>query len=448
MATSTKKTSAAKSFSNKLADPSYYEAAIDKLHSKFSAGAQHMLYEMQEDGYAFTQVYYDKKKIAKILARDIGKGEYEFSPAVVKEIQIGNKLRKIYSFTLFDRIVHLAVFAMLADDAQKLFPLQVYSYVKGKSRADAVQAFMQFVRKHCEANTIPSRRGLYVYRFDIKSYGESIPVTQSSQLWDELGALFKQIYGALPTAQEQGMLTALIRPQVVGDDGALYENILGITDGASITSLLLNLYVSSIDKYVAGIKGGFYARYGDDILFAHKDRDIFIETVGNIDVKLAGLGLTKNNSKTKLIFYNAAGRAQEGFTGSTAVEYLGMQMHFNGTAALKNEKIVEFMRDMRQRVRITVSQLHGRPLDDMGKMLCQVINNALDPKHPLANKYAVMLLSIVNDRGQLNDVDYRIARLVLQMLTGDSSVKKFRTIPYKKMREEWNLVSLEYNRNR
>jgi hypothetical protein len=33
-------------------------------------------------------------------------------------------------------------------------------------------------------------------------------------------------------------------------------------------------------------------------------------------------------------------------------------------------------------------------------------------------------------------------------VTGDGGVKSFRRVPYKKVREEWGLVSLEHGRNR
>jgi len=436
-----------KTWAEKLTDSAYFEAAIEKLHSKFASETRHKLHELQSEGFSFDQLFYDRKKLAKVLARDVSGSRYSFSPATIRQITIKNKRRTIYSFTLFDRIVHTALFAMLAEDIQPLFPAEVYSYIKGKDRMDAIEAFMQYIRKHRARYKQPLRRGFFVCHFDIKSYGESIPVTPSSGLWTELNRLFTQAYGRLPDEQEQQLLNSLIRPEIESADKNLYENTVGITDGAPITSLLLNLYVRPLDTFLSNIKGGFYARYGDDILFAHEDLDVFNSAMAGIAEQLARLHLQQNTKKTKMLFFNAAGRAKDSFKGSTAIEFLGMQLCFDGTAALKKNKITDIMHDIKNRISATVKQLPDYSLDEQGKLICSIVNKTLDPKDPMANPYAIFLRRIVNHRGQLKDVDYRIARLILETLTGDASVKKFRTIPFKKMRDEWKLLSVEYERN-
>jgi hypothetical protein len=437
-----------KSFAGKLSNAAYYEAAIEKLHKKFAADTPDKLHEEHEGGYSFTQVFYDKKKIAKILAKDISGGTYKFSPAFINKMHVGGKLRDIYGFTLFDRIAHVAMYSMLAEDMQNIFPAEVYSYTKGKDRTDAFFAFMNFVRKHRNKFRIPTARGMYVYRFDIKSYGESIPVNPHSVLWHQWEEIFGKIYGQIPSARELELLKEMIRPVVLAENDGLYENVYGIPDGAPITSVLLNLYVGPLDRHLASIKGAFYARYGDDIIFAHENAELFNQAITEMGQILDHLKLRRNVAKTKQIFFNGAGRPRDDFKGSTIVEYLGMELNFNGTAALKKEKIELLMQDIRQRMRGTANILHSRALDEQGKIVCEVVNKTLDPHYPLANPYAVFLRKIVNHRGQLREMDYRIARLVLHTLTGDASVKKFRAVPYKKLRREWGLISLEYMRNK
>src|SRR5262249_37171251 len=148
--------------------------------------------------------------------------------------------------------------------------------------------------------------------------------------------------------------------------------------GAPITSLLYNLYALQLDEYMGDIRGGFYARYGDDFLFAHEKTDVFQEAIEESDRILTRLLLKKNLAKTKCIFFNAAGRSQNGFVGSTVIEYLGMQLHFDGTAALKKQKVAEVLQDLKARLRVTIKQLRNRSLDEQGKFSCEVINKALD----------------------------------------------------------------------
>src|SRR5262249_54212591 len=148
----------------------------------------------------------------------------------------------------------------------------------------------------------------------------------------------------------------------------------------------------------------------DDIIFAHENVQVFTAALADIERILEQLSLRKNSSKTKAIFFNAAGRARESFTGSTVIDYLGMYLHFDRNAALKQEKITELMQDMRQRLRATARQIAGEPLEERGKMLCELVKKVLQPSYPLASPYASYLRRVVNHRGQLKELDYRIAR--------------------------------------
>jgi retron-type reverse transcriptase len=435
-------------FKIKLAKVSYYLIAIEKLHNKFSSEHPKMLYEIQPDGYSFAQIYHDKTKIASILANDVSKGVYEFSPVTIREVKIEKKIRRIFSYSIFDRIVHVAIFHMLAPDIQPLFSSNVYSYIRGRGRIDAVKSFLKYIRNHKLRHTHIQNRGLFVYRFDIKSYGESIPVTPQSLIWSSFSELFSNAYFRTQSELEKKIFSSLIRPQILSE-GGLYENMVGIPDGSPITSLLLNTYVLCLDRYIESITGGFYARYGDDVLFAHNDQAVFKETCKEIKLKLDLLCLKTNQEKSKFIFFNAAGRGQDEIDGSTVIEYLGMRINFDGTMSLKNDKVSELMSDIRKRVQLTLNQIHNfYSEEEKGILVCKLINEILDPANPLSATNIDYLLRLVNDRSQLKDIDYRIARLVLSLITGDASVKKFRSVPYKKLREDWKLVSLEYNRNK
>jgi hypothetical protein len=60
---------------------------------------------------------------------------------------------------------------------------------------------------------------------------------------------------------------------------------------------------------------------------------------------------------------------------------------------------------------------------------------------------ANLLRRVVTDRADLRQLDYSIARVVLEAVTGRSSPQEFRQVPYRKMREKWGLISLCQARN-
>lgn len=434
-------------FGKKLATADYYLATIERLHQKFASTLQGKLYKQELEGFNFAQVYHDRKKLSKILAKEVSAGHYGFSPAKLGSVVVDGKRRPIFIYSLMDRIVHGAVFAMLVEDMHSFVPKDVYSYVKGKGRHDAVNGFMDYVRAHRQRYRSPKSRGFFVYRSDIKSYGESIPVAPDSPLWSLLDELFLKAYGVPPTAMQKKLLHDLIHPIMLDEGGGEYMLLRGIPDGAPISALLLNLYVLSLDQYLAGINGGFYARFGDDFLFAHERLIPFTEATQHIVVLLERLKLRGNAKKTHAVFFNGAGRDKDDMPGATQVEYLGMRLQFSGTASLKREKIEKMMRDLNARLRGSVSIMRNELSIELGKTLCTVINNALEPRHSLAHPYAEFLRFVVNDRDQLKQIDYRIARLILKHLTGDPSVKKFRVVSYRTMRQDWKLTSLVHNRN-
>jgi len=434
-------------FEEKLLNSSYYLAAIERLHIKFSTSHRSIYYEEEKEGYSFSHIYNDRKKIAKILAKDVSKKRYHFSPATLVNIITDGKRRTIFSYTLIDRIVHGALHTMLAEDLAALVSTSVYSYVKGKSRYNAISDLLTYTKQHRLRHRKPQDRGMYVYRSDIKSYGESIPVLPSSPLWQQLNCVFQIAYGAPMSLANYDLLTALIRPSIANKDGSLYEFLFGIPDGAPVSSLLLNLYVVDLDKVLANIEGGFYARYGDDFIFAHENHDVFIRVTDAIPALLSGLQLSANAKKTQRFFYNGAGRHSNALKGSSLVNYLGMVIDFNGATWLKKEKIELMMRDLALRMKASSVALKHKTIDDQGKLLCAIVNNFFDTKEPFSHPYANFFRFVVNDRTQLKQMDYRVARLVLKYLTNDTSVKKFRQISYRKMRQEWKLVSLVRARN-
>jgi len=70
----------------------------------------------------------------------------------------------------------------------------------------------------------------------------------------------------------------------------------------------------------------------------------------------------------------------------------------------------------------------------------------MDPDSKLCQKSAMPLRMLITDRNCLKRLDYNIARMVLRYTLGDSSVRGFRTLRIREMRQK-GLISLVHQRN-
>ncbi len=431
----------------KIPEPDYYCRAIEWLHAKWAVRPYMQLHAPQAEGYSFAQAFFDRRRLAALLAESVAAGEYRFSSVRLKNITINGKSRTVYDTCLMDRIVHGAV-SMMLEDAHSLLPERVYSYIKGRNRFQPIAHLSQFLRCHRRERPQVKTRGLYLLHCDVRAYGESIPVLPSSLLWEQLDTLFLKAYGRGMLPQEQALLTQMIRPNIAAPEGGDYQPLYGIPDGLPLSGLLLDLYMTPVDTLLSGVRGGFYARYSDDILFAHPDREIFLAAESQLAGTLTQIGLEPNRKKYRRTFFNAAGRAAGEIVGTSHIEFLGMKIAFDGTATLKNEKIRTVLGDMAIRARATARAAKHLPFETRGRMVCQALNEGLDYRHPHAHPYAAMLAMLTDDRRELKQMDYQLAHIVHRALLRDASVKSFRILPYRKIRREWRLKSLVYARNR
>ncbi len=52
---------------------------------------------------------------------------------------------------------------------------------------------------------------------------------------------------------------------------------MGLPTGSPLCCPIFNLYLSDLDHLISAYEEGFYARYGDDLLFATPDLDLALE---------------------------------------------------------------------------------------------------------------------------------------------------------------------------
>jgi len=346
-----------------------------------------------------------------------------------------------------DLIVQGVFAELLTEAMEPALPERLYSYRKSFSSWIAVRDFAAYVREHRRAIREPRERGLFVLRADVRDYGDSISMDERSALWAQVA----DVLGSSTHDPAWPLVRDIVRPAVLTEDGAVTRPAFGVATGSPVATAVANLYLTDLDRSLQRIPWGFYARYGDDVLFAHPDPEKVHEVRALATTRLDELGLELNLEKCRLLFFNGAGRPapkRSGFEGSSRVTYLGCNIDFQGTVGLSEKKRRETLREVRRRIRRTAKAIGEHGCEEKGRLLCAVVNTALDPRAETSVSHSPLLASAVSDRQQLKDLDFRIARAIAEEVSQRRGSRAFRHIPFRKIRSNWRLESLVVRRNR
>lgn len=434
-----------------LADRHRYERQIDALYQRhmFDGG----LKSIAQGDVSLATAAMRRGEIARLLASTVGSGEYVFHPAMLRDIRVSGKRRRVFTYPLLDLIVHGVVGELLTDAMEPTLSDQLYSYRSGVSWSTAVFAFAAYVRQHRRARSDPRDRGLYVLRRDVESYTDSIPVGPGSPVWAMARGLIDGAFPGEPvTAADWAVIEEVIRPMVAGADGAAQRLDAGVPTGQPISVVLFNLYLRDLDGEFGGIPGAFYARYSDDLIFAHPDAAVVRDASERLDGRLTSLGLAFNAEKRRDLYLTGAGRASTEWReahGTTNVPFLGTLVSMDGTVALGRRKVRALFREVRHRVHNAGRSLADAELDHRGRALAGLVNRMLRWKQDeLQQASATLLASAITDRRQLRALDLDLARIVAETATGHQGPRAFRLAPYRTIRAEWRLASLVRARDR
>ena len=96
-----------------LGDSRRYEREIERLHQKHLFTAT--LYELRQDDVALARLIQRRRKVGKLLARAVSRGDYELEPGEVREIEVDGKVRAVVSYNLTDTIVRGAVSTVIEE---------------------------------------------------------------------------------------------------------------------------------------------------------------------------------------------------------------------------------------------------------------------------------------------------------------------------------------------
>lgn len=420
---------------DKLGDPARYHRQLERLHLRV-AGTRR-LWELQQDGVPLAELLNDKRKLAKLLARSVRDGNFRCTPAPRYRARI-DKDRELLRYSLFDVLVH-GVAAEVLDEAiaARLSP-RLYSFRAGRSSWQAVRDLALFTRRHVQARPDPRTRGLYVLRADVRRFCESVPLAEHAPLWP----LLADVLG-----EDQPMMRALLRPIVLDADGQTSMPLVGLAFGSPITNVILNLYLSPIDETLAAVPDAFYARFGDDLVFAHEDPARTRWALDEVRRCVQALGLTLSPHKLRSLYFNGAGRAATDFGGTRTIRFLGSEVAFDGTIRLPRDKWREVLLELRARIRRTYDLSRTADEDARIALLSRVVNEVLDPLSPLSQRHAPTLAQLVTDRRQLAELDHQVALALAETISGVRGPRAFRRVSWRRLRAS-GLQSQVVQRNR
>lgn len=423
-----------------------FERQIEQLHARYVLTPR--LYELEQDGVTFGSLVRHKRAFSRLLATTLASGGYVSAPAEVRSLLIDDKRRRVFRLPLTDLIVHCTVTDLIERAVEPRLSPNLYSYRKGRSWWTAVNAFAHYAQRHRSERPDPRQRGLYVLRRDVEAYADSIPIGDGSPLW----AMLREALGADTVSDADWLLIVhAVRPEAFEAPGHLYVQHRGVATGLPIASVLFNLYLARLDRELDAVPGAFYARYSDDILFAHPSADVARAASDTIDRVVGELRLSLKPHKRHDLYLTAAGRRSQVWPESRpamGVTLLGCRVSAQGLVALNRKKFRRLLRDLNTRARRTAASASGDTAAT-GRLICAAINRALgrqaDPLNPNA---ADLVRRVVTDRAQLRQLDYWIARMVVGVVTSRSDARAFRDLPYSRLRGDWKLRSLVHARNR
>lgn len=375
-------------------------------------------------------------KWAKALASSLSRGDYVPRPALLVRAVIGKKSRTLFRSTFLDAVVDRLVGAEFAALSEPALSEHVYSYRRGRSSMDVLAAFGRYVAEHRASVADPRARGLYVLRRDVAHYGESIPVHAESPLWAMLDARVRpHAGGEARFASLVKLLRSLLAREHVDFDGTTKTLSVGTPTGSAIQPALNNFYLTELDVALTR-PGCFYARFGDDVVFASASRDEAESAKFDADQVLARLGLAWSETKSLDLWFNGAGRTHDdpAWKGTAHVDLLGATCAFSGTRRLRTDKWRELVRSCSERLLHGARILASASPEERARALCASLRRAFDVRSPvaLAGLSEVLLAS---DRTQLAELDHLLALRIAELASKKRGVKAYRAFSPRRLRE-------------
>lgn len=426
-----------------LKEPHTYEAVILQVFSKKRQRGQG--FAEANGGVTYFDTATKRRSLARAIARSIADGQYQPQPVELWSLERKGKIRAAHMPGFTDHIIGSALYQLLSRNARCYGLPGVYSYLPAMTNATAMRALGAFARAHRRRVGVDGPP-LYVLQSDFEHYGDGLPVGPDAALWPILRevATLGNPNGVL-SQHSWDLITALVRPVVRDQDGAQFTRLKGVPMGTPIVPMISNLAVVPMDRAIMEIDGIFYARYNDDFLVAHSDLSAMHEADARIDSELGPLGVKRKLPKEIRTALSATGMPSHEdprYRGRNRIDCLGLSVSHTGAVTVGPHRLRRFMGRVAGRIDGAASAVWPLPAAERARHLVQTTNVMLDVTSPFAVPGLSTLLDATTDRGVLKDLDFRIARKIVQAATGRPGVTGFRSVSPGMLRDELGLVSL------
>jgi hypothetical protein len=380
-----------------------------------------------EQGVEFDEIMRHAASFARALSRAALERSHVFTPGAVRVRSVRGKEREFTSFGLSDLVLHYAAAAMVTLAFERASSRFVYSYVPGRSYDRAVAALAAYVQHRAKAET---PEDLYVLRLDVAGYFESIPVHREATIWASLRRGLSQAHGDLGVDWGMWLLEQTIRPTLRLPDGGTCCRTLGLPIGTPLSPPVSNHYLLPLDMFLERHPGAFFARYGDDVIYCHKDPERVLDVERETLRRLGDLGLSVSEQKSARLRLTASGAAagHPAFEPTQFVNFLGLAVGPTGRLRLQEAHVAKLLRELRRRVSSVVACFVDETIPERVLALRSTLRQALDLRSPFRAKHTRPFATVRIDRAQRRYIEHELALLVARGATGIFGVRALRRL--------------------
>lgn len=157
-----------------------------------------------------------------------------------------NEIRRLGLLSVRDKVVQQGMKMLLEPRFEKVFVPNSYGYRPGKGHTKAVK----FARYCCQAKATP-----YLLRLDIDNYFDNV----------DHSILFKRLAPLVADEEMLSLIQLCVNMGVVNKSSHWQDVTVGLPQGAVLSPLLANFYLTPFDQYVL-TRTKNYVRYADDFI--------------------------------------------------------------------------------------------------------------------------------------------------------------------------------------